>query len=133
MIFNEEQKKKAEFIRNSQFSRLSDLLPNELKDLAVVWCYYSGKIEGNTYTYVETEALLKDGITSEKRYEDAKMLKNLYNTFMSEIYFISKQKNKQEINEKTLLRIHSSISEGLISSEDVERGYPDNRNKLYTS
>ncbi len=28
--------------------------------------YYSGKIEGNTYTYVETEALLKDGITSEK-------------------------------------------------------------------
>lgn len=34
-----------------------------------------GKIEGNTYTYVETEALLKDGITSEKKYEDAKMLK----------------------------------------------------------
>ena len=41
--------------------------------------YYSGKIEGNTYTYVETEALLKDGITSEKQYENAKMLKNLHN------------------------------------------------------
>lgn len=56
---------------------MSDLYSNELKDLAVVWCYYSGKIEGNTYTYAETEALLKDGITSEKKYEDAKMLKNL--------------------------------------------------------
>lgn len=40
----------------------------------MVWCYYSGKIEGNTYTYVETEALLKDGITSEKKYEDANPL-----------------------------------------------------------
>ena len=119
MIFNDEHKRKADFIRNNPFSKLSDLLPNELKNLAIVWCYYSGKIEGNTYTYVETEALLKDDITSEKRYEDAKMLKNLYNTFMSEIYFISKQKNKEDINEKTLLRIHSAISEGLISSEDV--------------
>ena len=44
--------------------------------------YYSGKIEGNTYTYVETEALLKDGITSEKQYENAKMLKNLHNLFV---------------------------------------------------
>lgn len=119
MIFNNEQKKKADFIRNSPFAKLSELLHSELNNLAVVWCYYSGKIEGNTYTYVETEALLKDGITSEKRYEDAKMLKNLYNSFMSEIYYINKQKNKEDINEKTLLRIHSSISEGLISSEDV--------------
>ena len=77
-IFNEEQQKKAAFILESPLSKLSELYSNEIKDLAVVWCYYSGKIEGNTYTYVETEALLKDGITSEKRYEDAKMLKNLY-------------------------------------------------------
>lgn len=50
----------------SSLAKLSDLRSNEIKDLAVVWCYYSGKIEGNTYTYVETEALLKDGITSER-------------------------------------------------------------------
>ncbi len=65
-IFNEEQQKKASFILESPLSKLSGLYSNEIKDLAVVWCYYSGKIEGNTYTYVETEALLKDGITSEK-------------------------------------------------------------------
>lgn len=86
-IFNDKQLEKAEFIVDNPVARLSDLLPSDIKELSVVWCYYSGKIEGNTYTYVETEALLKDGITSEKRYEDAKMLKNLYNTFVSELEY----------------------------------------------
>lgn len=117
-IFNEEQQKKAAFILESPLSKLSELYSNEIKDLAVVWCYYSGKIEGNTYTYVETEALLKDGITSEKRYEDAKMLKNLYNTFISEVEYINKGKNKEVIDERTLFRVHQSISTGLVSDEE---------------
>lgn len=117
-IFNEEQQKKAAFILESPLSKLSELYSNELKDLAVVWCYYSGKIEGNTYTYVETEALLKDGITSEKKYEDAKMLKNLYNTFTSELEYINKGNNKETIDERTLFRIHQSISTGLVSNEE---------------
>ena len=76
-IFNEEQLKRAEGIIRNPLAKLSSLSSSELRDLAVVWCYYSGKIEGNTYTYVETETLLKDGITLEKRYEDAKMLKSV--------------------------------------------------------
>lgn len=117
-IFNEEQQKKAVFILESPLAKLSELYSNEIKDLAVVWCYYSGKIEGNTYTYVETEALLKDGITSEKKYEDAKMLKNLYNTFISELEYINKGNNKEAIDERTLFRIHQSISTGLVSNEE---------------
>lgn len=117
-IFNEEQKKKASFILENPLSKLSELYSKEIKDLAIVWCYYSGKIEGNTYTYVETEALLKDGITSEKRYEDAKMLKNLYNTFINELEYIHKEKNKEIINERTLFRVHQSISTGLVSNEE---------------
>lgn len=117
-IFKEEQQKKATFILESPLVRLSELYSNEIKDLAVVWCYYSGKIEGNTYTYVETEALLKDGITSEKKYEDAKMLKNLYNTFISELEYINKGRNQEAIDERTLFRIHQSISTGLISNEE---------------
>ena len=109
-IFNKQQQEKAQFIINHPLAKLSDLRSNEIKDLAVVWCYYSGKIEGNTYTYVETEALLKDGITSEKKYEDAKMLKNLYNTF--------KGKNQEVIDERTLFRVHQSISTGLVSDEE---------------
>lgn len=124
-IFNNKQSKQAEFILNSLYARLSDLLPNEIKDLAVVWCYYSGKIEGNTYTYVETEALLKDNITSEKRYEDAKMLKNLYNTFISELEYINKGQNKEVIDERTLLRLHTTISADLVSTE--EKGQFRNR------
>lgn len=117
-IFNEEQQKKASFILENPLSKLYELYSNEIKDLAVVWCYYSGKIEGNTYTYVETEALLKDGITSEKRYEDAKMLKNLYNTFISELEYIHKEKNQEIIDERTLFRVHQSISTGLVSNEE---------------
>ncbi len=78
-----------------------------------------GKIEGNTYTYVETEALLKDGITSEKRYEDAKMLKNLHNLFVSEMEYIHKGKNTEIIDERTLLRLHSGLSSGLVSDEEA--------------
>lgn len=117
-IFNEEQQKKASFILENPLSKLSELYSNEIKDLVIVWCYYSGKIEGNTYTYVETEALLKDGITSEKRYEDAQMLKHLYNTFISELEYIHKEKNQEMIDERTLFRVHQSISAGLVSNEE---------------
>lgn len=81
--------------------------------------YYSGKIEGNTYTYVETEALLKDGITSEKQYENAKMLKNLHNLFVSEMEYIHKGKNTEIIDERTLLRLDSGLSSGLVSDEEA--------------
>ncbi|MFV0553935.1 MAG: Fic family protein [Mangrovibacterium sp.] len=117
-IFNEEQQQRAAFIIESPLAKLSELYSSELRDLAVVWCYYSGKIEGNTYTYVETEALLKDGITSEKRYEDAKMLKNLHNTFTSELEYIHKGKNREAIDERTLFRVHQAISTGLVSTEE---------------
>lgn len=118
-IFSDKQLEKANFILDNPVARLSDLLSSEIKELCVVWCYYSGKIEGNTYTYVETEALLKDGITSEKRYEDAKMLKNLYNTFVSEVEYINRMKNMEVIDERTLFRLHSSISSELVSGEEL--------------
>jgi len=121
MVFNDRQKEKAGFIMASPYAKLSDLLRHELQDLAVVWSYYSGKIEGNTYSYVETESLLKDGITSEKRYEDAKMLKNLYNAFISELRYIHELKNAEAIDEKALLRLHSAISAELVSSEESGR------------
>lgn len=117
-IFNKEQQKKAQFIIENPCAKLSALFSSEIKELAVAWCYYSGKIEGNTYTYVETEALLKDGITSEKKYEDAKMLKNLYNIFIGELEYILREKNKEKIDERTLLRVHTNISNELVSNEE---------------
>jgi Fic family protein len=117
-IFNDIQKQNAQQILENPLACIASLSLGEIRDLCCVWCYYSGKIEGNTYTYVETESLLKDGITSEKRYEDAKMLKNLYNAFNSELEYIHKNHNQEAIDERTLLRIHGLISDGLVSDEE---------------
>lgn len=118
-IFTPEQERKAQFILSSPYSQLSWLLSNDIKELCCAWSYYSGKIEGNTYTYVETEALLKDDITSEKRYEDAKMLKNLYTAFSTELRYILREKQQEVIDEKLLLRLHQIVASELISQEDV--------------
>ena len=117
-IFNEDQRRKADFILDSPVARLSALDGKEIRNLCCAWSFYSGKIEGNTYTYAETEALLNDGITSERRYEDAKMLKNLYNTFTAALRSISKEHNTEVIDEKLILRLHQSISSELVSDED---------------
>jgi filamentation induced by cAMP protein fic len=119
-IFNDYQKKLSDIVlENNTISPLSELYSNEIKELAVIWSYYSGKIEGNTYSFVETETLLKDGITSAKRFEDAKMLKNLYNTFISELHYI-KSGNKEVIDKRFLMQMHSQLLDELV--DDRERG-----------
>lgn len=40
-IFNEEQLKRAEDVLANPLAKLSSLSSSELRDLAVVWCYYS--------------------------------------------------------------------------------------------
>jgi len=117
MVFNEQQEAKADFVLNSPYARLSDLLRHELKELAVVWSYYSGRIEGNTYSYVETESLLKDGITSPKRYEDAKMLKNLYNGFITVLERILEH-GSLTIDRRTVLSVHSMLISELVGEGD---------------
>lgn len=113
--------RKIDCILNDSNSQLTSLSGKELQDLACCWCYYSGKIEGNTYTLVETESLLLDNITSEKRYDDAKMLKNLYNTFISELEYIHKEHNQETIDERTLLRVHTMISNELVDFSESGR------------
>ena len=109
-VFNKTQQEKAEFILNHPLAKLSDLRWHEIQDLAVVWSCYSSKIENNSYTYIEAEALLKDGITSEKQYEDADMLKNLYDVFILNAKYIYEEKKQVIINECTLLKMHQVIS-----------------------
>lgn len=123
-IFNEEQQDKVAFICSNPIAHLSELYSSEVKNLAIVRSFYSGKIEGNSYTYVETETLLKDGITSPKKYEDAEILINLHNTFTSELQYI-KGGNSRVIDESTLFRVHQSISAGLVPDE--KSGYLRNR------
>jgi Fic family protein len=116
-IFDDIQLQKAAFILKNKHAKLSKLTSAEIKNLAVVWCYYSGKIEGNTYTYVETEALLKDDVTSPKRYEDAKMLKNLYNGFVTVLEQILKD-GAIDIDQRAVLTIHSLLADELVQATD---------------
>jgi len=116
-IFTENQRIKADFILNNANAKLSRLENFELKELAIVWSYYSGKIEGNTYSYVETELLLKDGVTSIKSYDDAKMLKNLYNTFIQVIEQIKKG-NKIDVDKRTVCTFHSMLADELVQRRE---------------
>lgn len=118
-IFNDKQKEIVKRIENNPLALLSSLSRAEIKDLACVWSYYSGKIEGCTYSYAETEGLLKDGITPAKTWEEAKMLKNLHNTFMFEMKEIMENGAKPVLDERRLLSLHASLSAELLSPEEV--------------
>lgn len=102
-------------------AQMDSLSRAEIKDLACVWSYYSGKIEGCTYSYAETEGLLKDGITPAKTWEEAKMLKNLHNTFMYEMQQILEHGAKPVLDERRLLSLHASLASELLSPEEVGR------------
>ena len=119
-IFDDKQEKLSEIIlENNNISPLRELHSREIQELAIIWSYYSGKIEGNTYSFVETEVLLRDGITSAKRYRDAKMLKNLYNTFIAEVECI-KRGDKEIVNKRFLMDMHSNLVSELV--DERERG-----------
>lgn len=119
-IFDDKQEKLSEIIlENNNISPLRELHSREIQELAIIWSYYSGKTEGNTYSFVETEVLLRDGITSAKRYRDAKMLKNLYNTFIAEVECI-KRGDKEIVNKRFLMDMHSNLVSELV--DERERG-----------
>ncbi len=111
------QKEKAEFIINSADCRLSKLQGFQLQDIAIQWSYYSGKIEGSTFSLVQTESLIKDNIVK-GRFDDAVIHKNMYNTLIQEIEYI-KNGNKESIDDKLVFRIHRGLTKSLISDEDL--------------
>lgn len=116
-IFNTKlQFEKAQFVLNNDQVRLSKMQNFKLQDIAIQWSYYSGKIEGSTYSLIQTEALIKDDIVK-GRYSDAVMHKNMYNVLMQEIDYI-KNNEKENIDEKLIFRIHKGLIKGLISDED---------------
>ena len=120
-IFNESQRVLCEKIKSAERTRMTSLSRAEIKDLACVWSYYSGKIEGCTYSFAETEGLLKDGITPAKTWEEAKMLKNLHNTFLYEMREILEHGAHPILDERYLLSLHASLSSELLSTEEVSQ------------
>lgn len=118
-IFSDDQHRLALSIMGNERAQMKSLSRPEIKELACVWSYYSGKIEGCTYSYAETEGLLKDGITPAKTWEEAKMLKNLHNAFMYEMQQILENDAHPVLDERYLLSLHGSLANGLLSGEEV--------------
>lgn len=125
-IFTYRQEKLVNFLleKNEIFPFYS--YPPRLDDLALEWSYYSAKIEGNSYSFIEAEILLKDKLTSVHRYEDAVMLKNLYKVFFLLAKKVSKDDKRQEINQEFIFKTHSLLMRELISDDyrGVFRKYP---------
>lgn len=113
-IFTDRQKALSASIQANEYSRLSLLNSQDIKALSTNWSYFSGKIEGNTYSLVETEILLTDNITASHPYGDAVMLKNIYNTFVSELQYARESVEKTVIDLPLLMRIHNQLTQGII-------------------
>lgn len=109
------QKEKADFIIEEGL-QLKRLNKTQIQDIAILWSYYSGKIEGSTFTLVQTETLIKDDIV-QGIYSDALMLKNMYNTLIQKMDYII-NKGKEVINDRLILKLHSNLTMGLIDDED---------------
>lgn len=93
----------------------------------VDFVYTSAKIEGNTYDRVDTDNLLRLGITAgSKRYSDAKMIVNLREAFS----LVMQSDAKTELNEDYLCELHKVLmtellppsQQGLVRTEAVTIG-----------
>ena len=118
--FTKEQETRLKQITESPYLTISDYTSSEIRQLAAAYSFYSGKIEGNTYDYVDTESLLLDDITAPKKYEDAVMLKNLFNTFI-EMHSRIRRHGPIEVNPELVKDIHSMLSDKLLPDEDRGR------------
>lgn len=93
----------------------------------VDFVYTSAKIEGNTYDRVDTDNLLRLGITAgSKRYSDAKMILNLRDAFS----LVMQSDAKTKLNEDYLCELHKVLmiellptsQQGLVRTEAVTIG-----------
>jgi Fic family protein len=80
-IFNEDELSKLNALQGNFLKNISNLSPTmytkEMDRLAIDLSWKSSQIEGNTYSLLETERLLKDKLTAEgKTKDDAIMLLN---------------------------------------------------------
>jgi hypothetical protein len=74
--------------------------------------YASSKMEGNTYSLLDTEKLLVDGESDNKKtIEEARMLLNHKQT----IVYLMENASELEISSREIKNIHSLLSQGLVA------------------
>lgn len=108
-IFNDKQKDWANLIlEKNHISPFSNLYPFEIKELAIIFAYYSAKLEGNSYSYIETDILLKEGFTSTLSFDNATEIYKIYHTFR-DIADLFKLTKSIIVEEKLVLNIYEKL------------------------
>ncbi|NQT49461.1 Fic family protein [Candidatus Kuenenbacteria bacterium] len=124
-IFNKEEKKKLEnlhneFIRNFSKYNSQTLINKEFERIMIEFSWKSSEIEGNTYSLLSTEALIRDNIKEEgKTKEETQMILNHKDAFNEAI------QNKQrflELDYSDIEYIHGVLTKDLGISRNIRNG-----------
>ncbi len=119
-IFNKQETKELKKLNRNYEKRIKNLkkekLKKELERLSIELSWKSSKIEGNTYSLIDTEILIKDKKeASGHKKEEAIMILNHKKAID---YIIDEKNNFKEISLGKIRSIHSLIVDGL----GVEKG-----------
>lgn len=96
------------------------LLRKEYERLTVELAWKSSRIEGNTYTLLDTERLLRDNVTAAgKTVEESRMLLNHKQALE---YVLSAPEYYREITVRKMEEIHSLLTEGLHVAPGIRSG-----------
>ncbi len=101
----------SKVFRNNAKNMSPELRKKELERFVIEFSWKSSKIEGNTYTLLDTEALLRSGIAAEGKTEiETKMILNHKDAYL----FSSKMSSKnQRLSRAYLEEIHRILTSGL--------------------
>ena len=124
-IFTKEEKKKLENLHNEfigNFSKYNSqtLINKEFERIMIEFSWKSSEIEGNTYSLLSTEALIRDNIKEEgKTKEETQMILNHKDAFNEAI------QNKQrflELDYSDIEYIHGVLTKDLDISRNIRNG-----------
>ncbi len=124
-IFTEEEKKNLEdlhnkFIKNFSKYNSQTLVNKEFERIMIEFSWKSSEIEGNTYSLLSTEALIKDNIKEKgKTKEETQMILNHKDAFNEAI------QNKQrflELDYSDIEYIHRVLTKDLEISKNIRNG-----------
>ena len=124
-VFNTSEKKEidiiySEYIQNTQ--NISETLhKKELERFVIELSWKSSRIEGNTYTLLDTELLIREGIKSEKNTdEEAIMILNHKKAFD---YILENKENfKEALSLNKIKEVHKIIVKDLNISSEARAG-----------
>lgn len=104
----------------NQVSHSEALLhPRNLEAFSIGFAHTSAVLEGNTYTPIEAEILLKTGRTAvnEKKLDEALMLKNMHEAF-NYLVFEATQSDSPPPFKYLIKNLHSQVSDRLLDRQD---------------